>query len=219
MSGETPILYSYWRSSCSWRVRLVMNLKGISYDVKPISLTKTGGEQHSKEYREINPIEQIPALVIDGVTLIESLSIMEYLEETRTKVPLLPTDPAGRAKVREICSVIASGIQPLQNLAVVNYLEEEKRADWIKHFITRGFTAVEKLLESTSGKYCIGDNITFADCCLIPQVYNARRFHVSLESFRIITRIDEELQSHPAFIKAHPNSQSDCPQADNTNLA
>nr|AVT42204.1 glutathione S-transferase z1 [Lissorhoptrus oryzophilus] len=126
-SLSRPILYSYWRSSCSWRVRIALNLKEIAYDIKPVSLIKAGGEQHSNEFREVNPMEQVPALHIDGVNLVESLSILQYLEETRPHRPLLPSDFVKRAKVREICEVVASGIQPLQNLTVLIHVGEEKK--------------------------------------------------------------------------------------------
>ncbi|XP_973541.3 probable maleylacetoacetate isomerase 2 isoform X2 [Tribolium castaneum] len=217
MSGK-PLLYSYWRSSCSWRVRIALNLKEIPYDIKPVSLIKTGGEQHTNEFREVNPMEQVPALHIDGVTLVESLSILAYLEETRPQRPLLPHDVVKRAKVREICEVIASGIQPLQNLVVLIHVGEEKKNEWAQHWINRGFRAVEKLLSASAGKYCVGDEITLADCCLIPQVFNARRFHVDLRPFPIILRIDRELENHPAFRAAHPSNQPDCPpEIANTN--
>ncbi|KAI5740208.1 hypothetical protein M8J76_001632 [Diaphorina citri] len=200
-----PVLYSYWRSSCSWRVRIALNLKEIPYDIKPISLIKAGGEQHCNEFRDVNPMEQVPALQIDGHTLIESLNIMHYLEETRPQRALMPQD------VREICEVIASGIQPLQNLTVLIYVGEEKKREWAQHWIHRGLRAVEKLLSSSAGKYCVGDDISVADCCLIPQVFNARRFHVDLRPFPIVLRIDRELENHPAFRAAHPSSQPDCP--------
>lgn len=175
LDNSQPILYSYWRSSCSWRVRICLNLKEIPYDIKPISLIKSGGEQHCNEYREVNPMEQVPALQIDGHTLIESMSIMQYLEETRPQRTLLPQDFHKRAKVREICEVISAGIQPLQNLIVLIHVGEEKKKEWAQHWITRGFRAVEKLLSTSAGKYCVGDEITLADCCLVPQVFNARR--------------------------------------------
>ncbi|XP_045481585.1 probable maleylacetoacetate isomerase 2 [Harmonia axyridis] len=206
------LLYSYWRSSCSWRVRIALNLKEIPHDIKPVSLIKNGGEHHSNEYREINPMEHVPALHIDGITLIESLSIFQYLEETRPHIPLLPHDVVKRARVREICDVISSGIQPLQNLQVLIFVGEEKKNEWAQHWINKGFRAVEKLLSSSAGKYCVGDEITFADCCLIPQVFNARRFHVDLRPFPTILRVDRELENHPCFRAAHPSNQPDCPQ-------
>ncbi|KAH8251843.1 hypothetical protein KR038_009365 [Drosophila bunnanda] len=229
-SDVQPILYSYWRSSCSWRVRIAMNLKEIPYDIKPISLIKSGGEQHCNEYREVNPMEQVPALQIgelvnwtssyprhhmysplDGHTLIESVAIMHYLEETRPQRPLLPQDVHKRAKVREIVEIICSGIQPLQNLIVLIHVGEEKKKEWAQHWITRGFRAVEKALSTSAGKYCVGDEISMADCCLVPQVFNARRFHVDLRPYPIILRIDRELESNPAFRAAHPSNQPDCP--------
>lgn len=202
-STSQPVLYSYWRSSCSWRIRIALNLKEIPYDIKAISLIKSGGEQHCNEYREVNPMEQVPALQIgntleflvkflykikfifcidlfiffylDGHTLVESIAIMHYLEETRPQRPLLPQDVHKRCKVREICEVITSGIQPLQNLIVLIHVGEEKKKEWAQHWITRGFRAIEKLLSTSAGKFCVGDEITMADCCLVPQVFNARR--------------------------------------------
>ncbi|CAB3375231.1 Hypothetical predicted protein [Cloeon dipterum] len=206
-----PVLYSYWRSSCSWRVRIALNLKEIDYDIKAVSLIKNGGEQHTAEFREMNPMSQLPAFVVDGNTYTESLAILEYLEATHPDIPLLPEDEHKRTKVRELCQMIASGIQPLQNLAVLNHVGDEKKKEWACHWITRGFNALEKTLETTAGKYCVGDEITMADCCLVPQLYNARRFQLDLEPYPNIVRIDQELENHPAFKAAHPNSQPDCP--------
>ncbi|XP_026676004.1 probable maleylacetoacetate isomerase 2 [Diaphorina citri] len=130
-------------------------------------------------------------------------AVLSYLEETRPQRALMPQDVHKRAKVREICEVIASGIQPLQNLTVLIYVGEEKKREWAQHWIHRGLRAVEKLLSSSAGKYCVGDDISVADCCLIPQVFNARRFHVDLRPFPIVLRIDRELENHPAFRAAH----------------
>lgn len=158
---------------------------------------------------------------------------MHYLEETRPQRPLLPQDVHKRAKVREIIEIICSGIQPLQNLIVLIHVGEEKKKEWAQHWITRGFRAVEKALSTSAGKYCVGDEISMADCCLVPQVFNARRwvkgnsmlgnsihiyfpmtsfrFHVDLRPYPIILRIDRELESNPAFRAAHPSNQPDCP--------
>ncbi|XP_036144627.1 probable maleylacetoacetate isomerase 2 isoform X2 [Monomorium pharaonis] len=206
-----PVLYSFWQSSCSWRVRIALHLKEIPYDIKSVSLVKNGGEQHSSEFCKINPMERVPALHIDNHTLIESLNILQYLEETRPNRPLMPADPVKRARVREICEVIASGIQPLQNIGVLFYVGEERKLEWAQHWITKGFTAVEKLLSSSAGKYCVDDEITLADCCLMPQIYNARRYHVDLRPFPTILRVARHLEQHPAFIATHPNTQPDCP--------
>lgn len=161
---------------------------------------------------------------------------MHYLEETRPQRPILPQDVHKRCKVREICEVITSGIQPLQNLIVLIHVGEEKKKEWAQHWITRGFRAIEKLLSTSAGKFCVGDEISMADCCLVPQVFNARRlvatginwglssllirvlfcfvysfisyrFHVDLRPYPIILRIDRELESHPAFRAAHPSNQ------------
>ncbi|XP_070520735.1 probable maleylacetoacetate isomerase 2 [Cardiocondyla obscurior] len=205
------ILYSYWRSSCSWRVRIALNFKEVSYEIRPIDIVKGNGEQHSDEFSQINPMKKVPALHIDNLTLIESMNILEYLEETRPNPRLMPTDPVKRARAREICEVIVSGIQPLQNVSLLKHIEDKRKREWPKYWITRGFTAVEKLLSSSAGKYCVGDEITLADCCLVPQIYNARRFNVNLEPFPTILKVDHHLENHPAFTATHPRNQPDCP--------
>ncbi|XP_053682556.1 probable maleylacetoacetate isomerase 2 [Sabethes cyaneus] len=208
-----PLLYSFWRSSCSWRVRNALNLKGISYDLKTVDLFKSdGGEQLNDEYRQLNPRQQVPALQIDGNILIESMAILHYLEETRVENPLLPQDNLQRAKVREICEVITSGIQPFQNVGTLDYIGKKNKAlEWAQYWIARGFCAVEKLLAASAGKYCVGDQITLADCCLVPQVFNARLYKVDLTPYVTLTRIDRALAEHPAFKAAHPFNQVDCP--------
>ncbi|CAH1173463.1 unnamed protein product [Phaedon cochleariae] len=206
---EKPILYGFWASTCTWRVRIALNLKEIPHEIKPVDLSK--GAQHSEEYRKFNPMEQVPALVIDGATLVESMSILQYLEETRPQKPLLPKDALKRAKVREICEIVVAGIQPLQNLVVQDRLNEDQKKDWVKFWIERGFTAVEKLLSSSAGKFCVGDEITLADCVLVPQVSKGRDFKVDMEKFPRIERISKELVGHPAFVAAHPKNQPDFP--------
>lgn len=151
-----------------------------------IKLSASGDENYSQ-----NPLKYIPALEIDGKTLIESIAIMEYLEETRPEVALMPKEPLKRAQVRAICGIIVAGIQPLQNIGVLNKLgnylgEEEKK--WSQHWILKGFEAIEKLLAGSAGKYCVGDEITLADCCLAPQVYNARRYEMKIKSPKVKTK-------------------------------
>ncbi|MEE6521625.1 hypothetical protein FKM82_019892 [Ascaphus truei] len=209
-SAQKPLLYGYFRSSCSWRVRIALALKGIEYDQRPINLIKDGGVQLSDEYKEVNPMQQVPALRIDGVTLSQSLAIIQYLDETRPEPPLLPRDPKKRAQVRMISDHIVSGIQPLQNLVVLQKVGATQ-LEWAQYFITRGFEALEKMLQDTAGRYCVGDEVTMADLCLVPQVTNADRFKVPLTPYPIITRINQSLLQLEAFHVSHPSRQPDTP--------
>ncbi|KAJ1104737.1 hypothetical protein NDU88_002146 [Pleurodeles waltl] len=206
-----PVLYSYFRSSCSWRVRIALALKGIEYDLVPVNLIKDGGQQLGSDYRKVNPMQQVPALTIDGLKLSQSLAIIQYLDETRPTPRLLPQDPKKRAQVRMISDHIVSGIQPLQNLAVLKQVGEEKMVSWAQHYITRGFQALEQLLQDTAGKYCVEDEVSMADLCLVPQVYNAERFKVDLTPYPTITRINQALLELEAFKQAHPSRQPDTP--------
>ncbi|EDQ91880.1 uncharacterized protein MONBRDRAFT_21180 [Monosiga brevicollis MX1] len=210
---STPVLYSYFRSSCSFRVRIALNLKEIPFEYKPINLLK--GEQRGEEYLAVNPMGEVPALQIDSNLLTQSVSIMEYLEETRPEIPILPRDPVLRAKasraVRMLTEIITSGIQPVQNLRVLRKHGLEHKMEWGKWAITHGFDAFELLVSKTAGKYCVGDEITMADICLVPQVFNAERFDVDMKKYPTITRIHQALAEHPAFVKAAPAAQPDCP--------
>lgn len=207
------MLYSYFRSSCSWRVRTALALKGIEYDTHAVHLLKDGGQQFSDEFKKLNPMGYVPALVIDGHTLADSLSIIEYLDETRPDPPLLPRDdPFKKALARQVSQTIASGIQPIQNLSVLKYLGDERKTEWGHHWINKGFCNLEKILERTSGKYCVGDEITMADLCLVPQVYNANRFKVDMSQFPVISRINDDLSKLEAFKASHPSKQPDCPE-------
>ncbi len=219
MATEHPaglLLYSYWRSSSAFRVRIALNLKSIEYQQKFVHLVREGGEQHTIEYREINPLGLVPALVHAQRTVVQSMAICEYLEEAFTEIPLLPADPAGRARVRSIAQSIASEIQPLNNLAVLHYLKNEMQQDgaaingWYVNWIARGFSAVESWLScAQSGLYCHGDSPTMADCFLVPQVYNAERFSCDLEPYPNIRRIVAQCRSLAAFDKAAPENQAD----------
>lgn len=205
-----PVLYSYFRSSCTWRVRIALALKGIAYDQVPVNLLKDGGEQLSPEFSALNPMQQVPALRIDGITLSQSLAIIEYLEETRPKPRVLPKDPKKRAQVRMISDHIASGIQPLQNLTVLKQAGE-KKLEWAQTCISRGFKALEQILQETSGSYCVGDEVSMADLCLVPQVYNAERYKVDLAPYPIIRRINKALLELEEFQTSHPCRQPDTP--------
>nr|UOU03307.1 glutathione S-transferase zeta 4 [Brachionus rubens] len=217
MEHEKPILYNYFRSSSSWRVRIALELKNIEYEYRSINLIKDGGEQFSEEYTKINPKQEVPALKIDGQLFLQSLPIIEYLDETRPQGPqLIPKDPVKRARARIISEIINSGIQPYQNANVIKKIaqatqSEEKKLEWIKFYLTKGFKAIEAALIESSGKYCVGDDITIADLCLVPQVYSANRFNVDLTDFPNVRRVYAELEKVPAFIKAHAHRQIDTP--------
>eukprot|EP01064_Diplonema_japonicum_P033602 TRINITY_DN6679_c3_g1_i1.p1 TRINITY_DN6679_c3_g1~~TRINITY_DN6679_c3_g1_i1.p1 ORF type:complete len:237 (+),score=73.63 TRINITY_DN6679_c3_g1_i1:33-713(+) len=211
-AASEPTLYSYWRSSCSWRVRIALAIKGVEYKYEAVNLLKA--EQKTDEHvGKRNVMAQVPAFVVDDKVIGQSLAILEYVEEAYKGPSLLPENALERAKVREICNIIASGIQPIQNLAVIVKIAkdfgEEHKPKWAHFWITKGFEALEKELEKTSGKYCYGDSVTMADCCLVPQIYNATRFNVDFSKFPIITKIGAALAELPEFKKAHPDQMPD----------
>jgi maleylacetoacetate isomerase len=218
--ASTRTLYSYWRSSAAYRVRIALNLKGIDYEVSPVHLVKDGGEQHRDAYRAVNPQQLIPALVDGEHVVRESLAIMEYLEEAYPDTPrLLPGDPLARSRVRALAQMVVCDIHPIGNLRVLQYLERELRVDddwrlaWSRHWIEIGFEAIEAVLagDGHAGRFCEGDTPTMADCCLVPQVYNARRFEVPLDRCPTIVRIDAACRELEAFKRASPEVQSDAP--------
>lgn len=216
-SQATVRLHSYFRSSASWRVRIGLAFKGIDYEYHPVHLLKDGGQQHSDSYRKLNPLRAVPTLEIDGLVLGESLAILEYLEETRPTPPLLPANPAARAQARQLAEVVNAGIQPVQNLRVLQHLEQDWGADqaakakWARHYIGRGLEALEALVVHSAGQCSVGDSVSIADLCLVPQLYNARRFAVEMERFPRLLEIEAHLKQLPAFQAAEPNRQPDCP--------
>ena len=211
------VLHSYWRSSCSWRVRIALHHKGLAFDTVPVHLVADGGHQHTESHQALNPMREVPVLIDEGEVLAQSMAILEYLEERHPSPPLLPSEPVGRARVRQMAELINSGIQPIQNLRVMQRLgrefklEKEAQRAWSKGWIEGGFVALERLLSMHSGDYCYGDTLSFADLCLVPQVYNARRFEVDLEPFPSITAIEARLNTLDAFERAHPDAQPDAP--------
>ncbi|MCB9072539.1 MAG: maleylacetoacetate isomerase [Bdellovibrionaceae bacterium] len=208
-------LYSYFRSSSAYRVRIALNVKNIPYEMIPIHLLKNGGEQHASSYRAINPSEQVPTLIDGNHTIGQSMAILEYIEQKFPQTPLLPEMPHERAIVRQMCEVINSGIQPLQNLMVTQYLtdslhvSENDKMVWLQFWINRGLTSFESLLDKYSGTYCFGDHLSFADCFLIPQVFSSQRFNIDLSRFPKIKVLNDRCLSLPAFIKASPQEQPD----------
>jgi maleylpyruvate isomerase len=208
------LLYNYFRSSAAFRTRIALNLKGIPYESEAVHLTRDGGAQFTPAFRKINPQARVPALKLDNGDILEqSLAIMDYIEETHPQPPLLPKDPAARAHVRAVAQIVSCDIHPLNNTSVLNYLRKELKQDdaavnaWYRHWVIAGFDAVEQLLKP--GKFAFGDNVTLADVCLVPQVYNARRFKVPLDKYPKILAVDTACRAIPAFEKAKPENQPD----------
>jgi maleylacetoacetate isomerase/maleylpyruvate isomerase len=211
------VLYNYFRSSASYRTRIALHHKGLNFEYKPVHLLNNGGEQHSGEYKKLNPQAEVPTLVHDGKIISQSVAIIEYLDEVFPQHPLYPKDSFKKAKVRQFCEIINSFIQPLGNLKVIQYLEnvhqynQAKKEDWVSFWSTAGFTSLEKILETENGKYCFGDQITAADCFLIPQVFTAKRYNVKLDAFPHCRRVVDNCNELEAFKKAHPLRQIDTP--------
>lgn len=200
-------LYHYWRSSCSWRVRWALALKGLPYESVPVNLLQ--GEHKADPYLAVNPNGQVPTLKVGDRYLSESMAIIEWLEETYPYVALLPKDPWDRALVRELALMVVSGIQPVQNLKVGRFYSEDQkqREAWNKHFIEEGFVALEKKLEPYSGPYAFGENISLADIALVPQVYNALRVGVEMRRFTRIEAIYSHCIKTDECEKAAPHKQ------------
>jgi maleylacetoacetate isomerase len=207
-------LYTYFRSSAAYRVRIALNLKNLTSEMIPIHLQKEGGLNKKPEYRAVNPQMRLPALTLDtGDVLIQSLAIIEYLDEIHPQPPLLPRDPVARAKARALAQVIACDIHPLNNVGPLRYLKNQLGHDqakidaWYHHWIIEGFDAVETMIQPAP--YLCGREVTLADICLVPQVYNARRLKVPLERFPKIVAADAACAKLAAFDKARPENQAD----------
>ncbi len=209
-------LYSYFRSSAAYRVRIALNYKQLDYEVIPVHLLKNNGEQHSSDYQSLNPQELVPTLSVDEQVYTQSLAIIEWLEETHPKPALLPTLHAARAQVRALAQIVACDMHPLNNLRVLNYLKQhfqcakEDTQTWYTHWLRLGFDAIESQLQKFSAQdYCYGKSVSMADVCLIPQIYNAKRFDFDMSAYPHITRVYEHCLSLDAFAKAQPEQQID----------
>jgi maleylacetoacetate isomerase/maleylpyruvate isomerase len=215
------VLYSYWRSSAAYRVRIALNLKGLSYETQPVHLLRDGGQQHTAQYHALNPLESVPVLRDGDRVITQSLAIMEYLDEMHPELEtaLLPVDARGRAQVRALAMAICCDIHPLGNLRVLQQLEaqfganEEQRAAWSRHWMSMGFKAVEAVLaeSAATGRYCHGETPSVADACLVPQVYNAVRWKLPMDDYPIIGRICQACNELEAFQRAAPEAQPDAP--------
>ncbi|KDO34063.1 maleylacetoacetate isomerase [Saprolegnia parasitica CBS 223.65] len=207
-----PILFSYWRSSCSFRVRIALALKHMSYEYRAI-----GDGLDSAAYTALNPSKKVPTLCIDGVVLTQSMAILEYVDETRpTMAPLLPADCTLRAQIRAFCLIIVADMQPLQNGAVLEEIgaistNDDADTKWAAHWMHRGFNALERILVTTAGTYCFGNTLSLADVVLYPQVFNARFYAIALDAYPQIQRVAATLATIPAFQAADPYKMPDAP--------
>ncbi|XP_050227361.1 glutathione S-transferase zeta class-like [Mercurialis annua] len=209
-------LYSYWRSSCSYRVRIALNLKGISYDYVPVNLVQ--GQQFTPEFLQLNPIGYVPVLVDGDIVISDSFAILLYLEDKYPERPLLPSDLQKRAISIQAANIVSSSIQPLQNLAVLKYIGEkvspDERVPWVQFHIQKGFTALEKLLTDHAGRYAVGDEVSLADAFIEPQIHAAiKRFNVDMTKFPLLSRLHEAYNELPAFQNAMPEVQPDTPSS------
>lgn len=205
-------LYDYFRSTASFRVRIALNLKGLTYDDIPVHLVNNGGEQHSASYKELNPHCLVPTLIDDKKVLTQSLAIIEYLNEVHPEPDLLPDDAFTKAQVRSFALSIAADLHPLNNLRVLNYLKnelhitDEQKTEWYQHWVKLTFTGLEAQLttQAFAGKYCFGNQITIADICLVPQMFNAHRFNCDVSNYPTLVRINDECRQLDAFANAWP---------------
>ncbi len=213
------VLYSYWRSSCSYRVRVALNFKGLDYEYRDVHLVRDGGEQHQEAYRKLNPMGQVPSLITPDGALTQSMAILEYLELVKPEPSLFPGNPYQACRIRAVCETINAGIQPLQNLNVLQDLktrygvDQDGVAEWVAHWIAKGLDAVEKEVAPHAGRFCFGDQVTAADMFLAPQVYNAVRFKVDMAQFPTLSRINEACLKEPVFQDAEPSRQPDAAPA------
>jgi len=210
-------LFGYWRSTAAYRVRIALNLKQVSYTQESVDLVKDGGAQNTPEFLAINPQGLVPALVVDGQSISQSMAILEYLEEKYPQPALLPKDLNSRAQVRQLCQLVCSDVHPLNNLRVLNYLKQDLKIDdeaklgWYHHWLRKGFTAFEAILkkQEIKGPYTFGEELSLADACLIPQIYNANRFKFSMDDFPRLTEINANCLKLERFQNAVPENQPD----------
>jgi maleylacetoacetate isomerase/maleylpyruvate isomerase len=210
------VLYNYFRSSTSFRVRAALYLKGLDFEYRPVNLLK--GEQHLPEYRSINPMGGVPALVHREKVISDSTAILEYLNEVFPEPSLFPDDPYLRARVREVCEIVNSSMHPYGNLKVLQHLTathaytQEQKDQWVQKWTTQGLEALETILSNFAGNYCFGNRVTMADLYVFPQLITCQRFNVDLSKYSLLMKIFKNCEVHPDFIKAHLSNQIDTPE-------
>ena len=211
-------LYSYYRSSCAYRVRIGLYLKELDFEYVPVHLLKSGGEQFQDSFKQLNPFSQVPCLEHGSKTLSQSLPILLYLEDLKSLPRLLPKDSFRKAEILSFCEMINSGIQPLHNLSVLKYVESKNLSDkkpWAKYWIEKGLSRCEEFLKSRARAFCFGEEVTLADLFLIPQLASAKRFEADTSAFPLLEKINSHCLKQPAFQKAMPKNQPDAPQQAN----
>jgi len=209
-------LYGYWRSTAAYRIRIALNHKQIPYIEEPINLVKDGGEQHQTNYKKLNAQGLVPTVVDEGKVIGQSIAILEYLEEKYTDIAFQPADLFEKAKMRQLCQIIACDLHPLNNLRVLQYLsselsvQQEQKTDWYHHWLELGFRGFDALLAANDyrGPYCLGRELSMADACLIPQIYNADRFGFSMDNFPRLLQINQNCMKLKVFVDASPENQS-----------
>lgn len=208
-------LWSYWRSSCAFRVRIALGLKQLPFEYEAVHLVRDGGQQHQESFGALNPQRQVPVLELDdvggSVRLVQSMAIIEYLEERFPSPPLLPSKPAERAHVRAMAELVNSGIQPLQNTSTLAELKKRgvEPEPWAQTFVARGLAALEELARLRAGAFLFGDSVSLADVYLVPQLYNARRLNVPYTHLPTLVRAEKSCLALPAFERARPEAQPD----------
>lgn len=208
-------LYGYWRSSATYRVRIALALKGVDYELVPVHMLKSGGEQHSDSFHQLNPNELVPVLKQGSVEINQSLVIMDYLDDHFSSPRLVPEKGQKKYLIQSLAQDVAIDVHPINNLRVGEYLVSsygvtgEQKVQWMQHWIERGFTALEERISKCRGRFCVGDTVSLVDVCLVPQVYNAKRFGVDMTQFPNLNEIDLYCNTLDAFVDAHPSNQPD----------
>lgn len=211
---ESYRLHAYWRSSASWRVRIALAYKGIDFELHPVNIAPGTDAQQGEVYRQVNPMAQVPTLERGDLRLTQSMAIFDYLESVHPEPRLFPSDPVARAQAIQAAEIVNAGVQPLQNIKVLGQVKQlgGDPASWSRSAMNTGLQALEQLAQANGGRFSVGDAPTIADCCLIPQLYNARRFSLDLGPYPHLLAIESHCQTLEAFVVSRPEAQPDSPE-------